>query len=390
MKKRTLRYFKHIGLTLLGLLIILIIAGLSIGASLHYDDDNRGLTVSNDGPYVFYKNDSIVSSNFIKGNRKNGFYLETNDYATSNPITHSSFVALDSTFIQFQIEAHPVVPAHTYQDDQPILAISDIEGGYQAFRDILIQSKVINQNLEWTFGKGHLVLVGDFVDRGLSVTQVLWFIYKLEQEATKVGGQVHYIIGNHEIKNMYGDHLAAENKYYNAATILNKQQVDLYGHNSVLGRWMASKNAVEKINGNLFVHGGLHPELADKTTDLLTINQLIRQNYHQRHYPRPEKNLEQFLSSNKTGPCWYRGYFKEDLSQDQIDHTLAEFDAKAVVVGHTLQNKVNRSYDGKIIGIDVHHPKDYQKYWPKGASEALLIDQNHYYRVLADGSKKRL
>ena len=96
------------------------------------------------------------------------------------------------------------------------------------------------------------------------------------------------------------------------------------------------------------------------------------------------------MTSTKTGICWYRGYFKDDLSQEEVEKGLNKFDAKSIVVGHTLQYKVNRQYNGKVIGIDVKHPKDYQKNWPKGASEGLFIKENNYYRVLANGEKKEI
>ena len=67
--------------------------------------------------------------------------------------------------------------------------LSDIEGNFQAFRDFLINAKVIDTGLNWTFGDKHLVLVGDFVDRGASVTQVLWLIHKLEQQACAPAGR---------------------------------------------------------------------------------------------------------------------------------------------------------------------------------------------------------
>ena len=262
--------------------------------------------------------------------------------------------------------------------------------GYKTFRDFLINSKVIDANLNWTFGKGHLVLVGDFVDRGWSVTQVLWFIYKLEQEATKQGGFVHFIIGNHELKNMQGDYGAAAEKYLAIGNILGKVQSELYNPNSFLGRWVSSKNALELINGNLFAHGGIHPDVADSNLSLDEINQVIQSNYYKPYYPKKEKTIEQLLTSTKTGICWYRGYFKDDLLQEEVDKGLNKFKAKSIVVGHTLQSKVNKTYNGKVIGIDVHHPKDYHKNWPNGKSEGLLIENNKYYRVFADGQKEEL
>ena len=153
---------------------------------------------------------------------------------------------------------------------------------------------------------------------------------------------------------------------------------------------MSSKNALELINGNLFAHGGIHPDVADSKLSLDEINQVIQSNYYKPSYPKKEKNIEQLLTSTKTGICWYRGYFKEDLTQEQVERGLNKFNAKSIVVGHTLQSKVNRQYNGKVIGIDVKHPKDYHKNWPFEESEGLLIEGNKYYRVFANGDKKEI
>jgi len=390
MKKRILRYLKHILSTLLVLGGIAVAFGLYHGASLHYADHPLMYIIGNEGPYVFYENDSILNVNYVKGNKDDGFYVDKKEYAINSEISTTSYFQIDSTSFEFKIKSDIKIPKTTYDDGNPIVAVSDIEGGYKAFRDFLINSKVIDANLNWTFGKGHLVLVGDFVDRGWSVTQVLWFIYKLEQDATEQGGFVHFIIGNHELKNMQGNYRASAEKYLGVANILGKVQSELYNPNSFLGKWLSSKNAIELINGNLFAHGGIHPDVADSKLTLNEINQVIRSNYYKPYYPKKEKTIEQLLTSTKTGICWYRGYFKDDLIQEQVDRGLNKFKAKSIVVGHTLQSKVNKTYNGKVIGIDVHHPKDYHKNWPSGKSEGLLIENNKYYRVFADGDKKEL
>jgi hypothetical protein len=129
----------------------------------------------------------------------------------------------------------------------------------------------------------------------------LWFIYKLEQDALKQGGLVHFIIGNHELKNMQGNYGASAEKYLAVANILGKVQSDLYSPNSFLGRWMASKNAIERINGNLFTHGGLHPKVADLNVSLDEINSILRDNYYLPYYPKREKTNTQWLTSTNTG-----------------------------------------------------------------------------------------
>ncbi len=390
MKKRIFRYLKHQIVTTIILGIAGVLFGLYHGASLHYGDHPLMYKIDNEGPYVFYKNDSVLNVNYVRGNKDDGFYIDKEEYSANSEITVKSYFQIDSTSFDFKINSDIKIPKTMYNDGNPIIAISDIEGGYKTFRDFLINSMVIDENLNWTFGKGHLVLVGDFVDRGWSVTQVLWFIYKLEQDATKQGGFVHFIIGNHELKNMQGNYGASADKYLAVSNILGKVQSELYNSNSFLGKWMSSKNALELINGNLFAHGGIHPDVADSKLSLDEINQVIQSNYYEPYYPKKEKTIEQLITSAKTGICWYRGYFKEGLTQDQVERGLNKFNANAIVVGHTLRSKVKKHFKGKVIGIDVKHPKDYHKNWPNGKSEGLLIEGNKYYRILADGEMLEL
>lgn len=390
MKKRIFRYLKHVFITLFTLAIIAILFGLYHGASASYGHDPKRIAFDGDGPYAFYKNDSTLSVNYIKGNKDAGFYLDQKSYPTTQSISANCFFKLDSTQFHFSIKTDFKTPPSVYNDGNKILAISDIESGYKTFRDFLINSEVIDENLNWTFGKGHLVLVGDFVDRGFSTTQVLWFIYKLEQEAEKQGGHVHFIIGNHELKNMYGDFQAASLKYTFVTSILGKNQANLYDSNSVLGKWLASKNVIESINGNLFAHGGLHPEIADLNLSLSEINNLLRATYYTAPFPKADKKDTDILLSSKTGICWYRGYFKDDLTQEEVDKPLDKFNAKAIIVGHTLQSKVKSHYNGRVIAIDVKHSNDYHKNWPNKRSEGLLIDEHTYFRVFDDGELKEL
>jgi Calcineurin-like phosphoesterase len=390
MKKRMLQYLKHIVLTVLIPLPFVAVFGLYHGASFHYGDNPLALKWDNEGPYIFYQNDSTIKVNYIKGNHDSGFYALEKTYHIDSLNSITGYYPLDSSQFQIPIKTSFEKPKSTYTDNGKILAISDIESNYKAFRDFLINNHVINKNQEWTFGNGHLVLVGDFVDRGYFTTQVLWFIYTLEQAAKKEGGFVHYIIGNHELKMMYGDYLATSPKYYHVAAILGKKQVELYDQQSLIGKWMASKNAIETINGNLFVHGGIHPDLANTKLNLDEINELIRSSYHHAISPRSTKTPEQFIVSAITGPCWYRGYFREDLNQQQVEAGLNKFKAKAVVVGHTLQSKVTKAFEGKVFGIDVKHPSDDRTDFPFGESEGLLIEDDTYYRVLATGIKHKL
>ncbi len=390
MKKRILRYLKHIVVTFLILGITTALFGLYHGASLRYAENPVMMNWDKDGPYVFYKNDSTWTINYIRGNQVDGFYTDQKDHNIGSAVSAYSYFSLDSTQFEFSLTGHIETPESSYSDNEKVLAISDIESGFKTFRDFLINNKVIDEKLEWLFGRGHLVLLGDFVDRGFSTTQVLWLIYKLEQEAAKKGGKVHFILGNHELKNMQGNFETASQKYFHVSAILEKQQTELYGANSLLGKWIASKNIIERINGILFAHGGVHPDLAGYNTNLDEINRVVRSNYYKPFYFKKERGLEQLLTSTSKGIAWYRGYFRDDLTQEEVEQGLNKFNAQSIVVGHTLQSKVNRRYKEKVTGIDVRHPKDYAKSFPVQHSEGLLIEGGRYYRVLHNGQRKRI
>ncbi|MEM9986165.1 MAG: metallophosphoesterase [Bacteroidota bacterium] len=392
MKKRVLRYLIHIFTTLAVFLSVGLVILISENGAIHYGDDPARLNWENEGPYLFFEQDSLLKLQYIHGNQEDGFSVRSNSYAADSIFQASCYFNLDETHFSFRIDTGQIrVSASTYHDEERIFAVSDIESGYKTFRDLLLNHDVIDENLNWSFGQGHLVLVGDFVDRGFSTTQVLWFIYKLEQEAEKQGGKVHFIIGNHEIKNLQGNHESASPKYTYVAYILEKQPHELYNPNAFIGRWLSQKNAMEVINGYLFVHGGIHPEIAKLELNLSEMNEVIRSRYYRGYYPKTEESTEQLLTSTIKGPAWYRGYFKDDdLTQEEVELGLDKFQAKAVIVGHTIQSKVNRSFAGKVIGIDVQHPKDYHKNWPSRSSEALLIESGKLYRAHANGEREEI
>ncbi|HMK18806.1 MAG TPA: metallophosphoesterase, partial [Chitinophagaceae bacterium] len=198
-----------------------------------------------DGPYVLYVNDSV----FVK-------YIEDNSGAKTvktdgTPATMKNNITLQvntdvpgKTFT-VQLKQKLSEEKSEYKGIKKMLVMSDIEGNFGAFRKLLQGNGVIDENFNWTYGKDHLVLVGDFVDRGTMVTEVLWLIYSLEEKAKAAGGYVHYILGNHEIMNMSDELDYVQERYIQHAQLMNKPYMQLFGQNSEIGRWLATKNVIE-------------------------------------------------------------------------------------------------------------------------------------------------
>lgn len=213
----------------------------------------------------------------------------------------------------------------------------------------------------------------------------------MEQDAVKKGGKVHFILGNHEIMNIQGDNRYSKPKYKKVADVVGLKQYQLYDTTLFLGKWMSSKNVVEKIGPYLFVHGGLSPKLVTDKIQLNEINEIAKNHYPIAYFSKKNQNpKEKHILSNKTSPYWYRGYFKEDLNQDQIDHILEYYKCSQIIVGHTIQDEVNRKFNGKIIGIDVDHPKDYYQYFPEIHAQGLLIENNKFFRINDKGQKTEI
>ncbi|MFD1063492.1 metallophosphoesterase [Winogradskyella litorisediminis] len=303
----------------------------------------------NDGPFII--NDSLL----YVVDEANHLKITTVFDKDSIPVEVSN---LNKTEFFVSLASGYDIPDSEYELPEKIVAISDIEGNFNAFSSFLYSNKIIDKNYDWIFGEGHLVLNGDFVDRGKNVTQVLWLIYKLDQQAKAQNGQVHFILGNHEILNFYGDYRYNNGKYIKAAQVISNKNNNeealrfLYSENSEIGKWLATKNVIEKIGDYIFTHAGLSPDILKYDLNIKDINKLVRKNYN--NLVKIEDKTERFLYSSD-GPFWYRGLAREKLKSQELDEILEEFKAKKIIIGHTPVDSISSKYEGKLINIDVHH-----------------------------------
>ena len=333
-----------------------------------------------DGPYVLYSNEYIYTK-YIQDD-KGAVSVKSDSFVISEKGRILLKVNTDDPAQLFTVKLkNQLQPENTeYPDVNKMLVVSDIEGSFAAFRKMLQGNGVIDKDLNWTFGNGHLVLTGDFVDRGEQVTEVLWLIYSLEDKAKEAGGYVHYVLGNHEIMNMSGDLRYLNKKYVDNALLLNANFVTLYGENSELGRWLRTKNVAEKVGDILFIHAGISDLVNRMDITAPSINNLVRPYYADTTYRYNDPKLDTLYSD--FGPFWYRGYYAgtRKASISQIDSTLAKFGVKHIATGHTvIADTVSMLYGGKVFNTDVHHAK--------GISEGLLVDGKNIYRVNALGEK---
>ena len=324
-------------------------------------------------PYVFYSGDTIT----VRSAQDSITYFKSKNPKITLPVKFADHPDCNFTVdLKSKLENEPC----EFGNPKTILALSDIEGEFDAFRNLLIGNKVIDGNYNWIFGKNHVVICGDLFDRGARVTEYVWLLYKLEQEASAAGGYVHVVLGNHDIMNMGGDFRYVNPKYLADAKKLNKEYKDLFAQNTEIGRWLKTKNIMEKVGRNLFMHGGVSPQVNKIQWPLDAINNYVRPWYAVDIEKIPDSV---YLFFSDYSPFWYRGYFTAPLAtQAQVDSTLSLYDVKKIVVGHTIIEHVDGYFNNKVYGIDVNQHD--------GHHEALLIQDGKYFRVDEQGNKTPL
>jgi len=196
--------------------------------------------------------------------------------------------------------------AHVPQQPSRIVAVGDVHGDYEDFADILQRSNLIDNGRKWIGGNAVLVQMGDIMDRGPDVREVMDLLMSLEKQARGKGGKVITLIGNHEAFNLMGyfdrqstplavfdricesfaddkSRLRRENAYQKAyqdwtsryprcggetqTQWMDTHPLGLINYQKAInssgkyGKWLRRLPAVVRLNDILFVHGGISPEL---------------------------------------------------------------------------------------------------------------------------------
>ena len=292
----------------------------------------------------------------------------------------------------FDVKLHPTKrPEWKYRQPEKVFVMSDPHGKLDCVISLLRGNGVIDKQLQWSFGKNHLVIIGDIFDRGKDVPQIFWLFYKLEKEAADAGGHVSFMLGNHEPMVLANDLRYTKGKYKELAKRLNMEYPRLFGENTELGKWLGTRNTMQTIGSNLYVHAGLGKEFYDHNLSIPTVNkEMSRALFMNKKERRALSPLTAFLYGN-SGPIWYRGLVRTDpkynpLPQDSLQMIMKRYNAEHIIVGHTIFKDISTFYDTKVIGVNVDNEENRKK----KRGRALLIDRNTYFVVGDKGVMRKL
>lgn len=282
-----------------------------------------------------------------------------------------------------------------------IVAVGDVHGAFDHYTAILRETKLLDARLRWIGGNATLVQVGDTLDRGDDSRKVLDLVRRLETEAPKTGGQVRFVLGNHEIMRMAGDwryvskadyesfqtpqaaemrdRLYAEALKANDAARAKDEMTVLFSESGEYGRWLRQHDIMVRINGIAFVHAGPGRAFADR--GCAGLNADARGEIKSLNLADPD--LKKKLLWSPEGPLWYRGFVGVEpvASADDVTAVLTALGASHMVIGHTATKpgRIRSLYEGKILAIDSGMLGG--DFFPEGVPSALEIDKGTFTAV---------
>ncbi len=361
-------------------LILIIILFFGPYVELAYPQEiTQPVDLVSDGPYIF-NSKGLLKAKWIKENRLKEITL---DHKNFNGFKEEFEFLFDLTDLE---ESFRVSLDYTqaYSNVDSICVLSDVHGEYSVYLCLLEEMGIIDADLNWAYGRGHLVLLGDVFDRGPQVTEIFWHLFGLEKQAANAGGHVHLLLGNHELMVLSEDLRYINPKYTIVEQITHTKYSDLYSANSVLGNWLRSKPVIITINDILFVHGGISMGVVRKELNIQEINQMFSENITGRLAVEANDNRDQLYLSEDDGPVWFRGYFTDkDFTEQMADSILNFYDVKHIVVGHTTAKGVRSIFDNKIIGVDAGISLDLP-------GQVLLYEDGSFFTGAARGYLIRL
>jgi hypothetical protein len=319
------------------------------------------------------------------------------------------------------ITLHPAV-VHL-QQPRRLVAIGDVHGADQAFSAILMRAGLIDASQRWIGGRSILVQTGDMTDRGTGMRSALDLLMSLETQASRAGGAVHAVLGNHEVMNMVGELRDATPQIFETFGGETAMR-EAFGPKGHYGRWLRRKAIFARVDDSVFMHAGISPEYLQPSLDDLSRNVrreieqwdegvrwLVRENKVAAQPPPvaameaaraeierinalaaeakatpdmgriaqlllPVANIGQSSLFAEKGPLWFRGFsmWEEEPARQLIDQLLERHRVKRFVTGHTVQpnGTITERFPGKLFLIDtgmLGRPS-----FPNGRPSALVIE----------------
>lgn len=239
------------------------------------------------------------------------------------------------------------ITLYEYPEVPRLVIIGDIHGDLKRFKNILIDAKIINNNLEWIAQPSNTIVVqiGDQIDSAnrdgsnnnweiMKDIEMIYFTNTLDSIAKSKGGKVISLIGNHELMNSIGDfsYVSESSKYD-----LRESHFKPGGQISTI---LAKRPLVLKIGPLLFCHAGIknsHLDILERNNkDISYVNKLWREFILKKQVHINDKDIFDNLILNNEGILWTRNLD----GPEETKRLFSRLGCVFMFVGHTPMSGV--------------------------------------------------
>ena len=250
-----------------------------------------------------------------------------------------------------------VIPKSTIPAVHRIIVIGDIHGDWVALRSALTLAKLVSADGAgtgvggmWTGGTAHLVQVGDLIDRGgragakfrdeHTESKILRYMFALKTQAQQAGGDVHILLGNHELMNVAGDFRYVSPMGQND---FGGRRREAFRPGGSMARELAcNTSAVLKIGSWIFSHAGVTSEVSSNYSPD-EVNAHIRRYLLGDHASVDSRIMNMF---------WHRDY-NDQSTCPAFRRAVSHWNARNMAIGHTVTSGITNSCGRSLWSTDV-------------------------------------
>jgi Calcineurin-like phosphoesterase len=245
-----------------------------------------------------------------------------------------------------------------------VIAIGDLHGDFGGMEAALRAGGAIDETGHWRGGDLVVVQTGDLLDRGDDEQRIIDNLERLETEARAAGGDLIWLLGNHELMNAAGDF-----RYVTPGGFLDFEDTPKLDLGSVAARpkmerarmaafatfpstgpyakILAGQDTIRIVGDTVFSHAGLTESWAARAQAVNLENRCWLAGQV------PALPVPSALSDDSS-PVWTRAFGTSEVDCGMVRRALAELGSTRMVIGHTVQpDGISSECDGALWRIDV-------------------------------------
>ena len=278
------------------------------------------------------------------------------------------------------VQALAEVPEYALERELParLVVIGDLNAQHGLLVRYLMGLKLMKKSGAWCGGRTVLVQMGDIPNRGGGSRAAMDLMIRLRLEAREAGGEIYWLLGNHEVMTALGhEAYVSADEYLEFA---HHQEVDQFylertrfmyellgppdrpqyvepmggrvraweeahapgkaafraahGPQGRYGAYIRTLPVAFKLGSLLFVHGGLSPQWAELGLEGLQAEAQRCWGTAARFYQELDPNG---LFRDPLGPLWHRAYCVANAKvvREDLLVALRRIGARQMLVGHT-------------------------------------------------------